>query len=364
MLRMLLDAAPASITATCGQLRLQPIHYAAVKGNLAAVEALIAARPELAAAVDNNQSTPAHHAASQDKVPALRLLIAAAPETMLAQDSSGSLPAHVAAYQNHPAALRCLFESGSAAQQALAAGGDGCTPLYLAAECNSVEAAQVLLEVAPEACLVRDLIGFTPLAVAASRGWDGVVGMLLAAAPEVVRQTVTNDGPLPIHLAAQQGHAAVVAQLLAACPESAMAVDTEVAGDSPLDSALLRCEDPDKRAAVARALLPAMPAGSALDSLLNAGPPGRLLLPDFVAAHLPLSEDIWALLPRPCPLARLLPAAFEHSAEQARQLVQHLPAADIARLRCAALCLARAQRRTRIHLPPALTGLILALTGA
>ena len=144
-----------------------------------------------------------------------------------------------------------------------------------------------------------------------------------------------------------------------------MAVDTEpVAGETPLDSALLHCHDPDKRAAVARVLLPAMPAGSALDSLLNAGPSGRHLLPDFVAAHLPLSADIWRRLPRSCPLARLLPAALEHSAEQARQLVQHLPVADVARLRCAALCLARAQRRTRIHLPPALTGLILALTGA
>lgn len=366
VLQLLLDAVAGSITAAGGEDGQQPIHCAASNGNTATVELLLAARPQLAAAADADGWTAAHHAASADEngVPALQLLLAATPEASGAfeRDAYGWIPAHAAARDNCPAALRCLFESAPAAQQALATTHEGSTPLYLAADHGSAAAAEVLLEAAPEACMVRNSHGIPPLALAAHRGRESLVALLLAATPQAALLPDAETLALPIHVAAEQGHAAVVAQLLAAQPEAAAAVME--GGLAPLDCALRHCHNPDKRAAVAHVLLPVGPPVATLNSLLQAGLAGRRLLPDFVAARLPLSNTIWALLPRPCfGLVRLLPAALEHGTEQARQLVQHLPAADAARLRLFALCLARVQRRAGVSLPAEVVALILSHLG-
>ena len=366
--RLLLTAAPtAALMADFNGML--PIHVGAAEGNAAAVEVLLAARPELTMAVDGNGLTAAHHAASNSNKGAavLQLLIAAAPEGSChaAQDSNGWCPAHVAALNNCPAALRYLLSSAPAAPRALAFAEDDWTPLHLAVAEGSVAAAEVLLEVAPEACLMRNSAGWTPLSVAAWNGQEGMVALLLAAAPQAVQLGDYDSEGLPIHGAAEQGHAACVAQLLAPYPDSATAImHVEEGSLTPLGAAML-CEESDKRAAVAHVLLPAGPAGLALQSLLDSGPAGHGLLPNFVAARLPLSEDLWAQLPMPCPgLGRLLPAVLAMGTEQAQHLVRHLPAADAERLRLAALCLARAQQRTRVHLPPSITGLILSLFDA
>ncbi|KAI7846230.1 hypothetical protein COHA_000300 [Chlorella ohadii] len=365
VLQLLLVAVADGITAVGGEEGMQPIHCAAAGGNTAAVELLLASRPELATAVDNDGWTAAHYAAriDGDGLPALQLLIAAAPQGSChsAQDVHGWLPAHVAAQNNCPAALKHLFASAPAAAQALAIEHDAWVPLHLAAQDGSVAAAEVLLEVAPEACQIRNAAGRTPLSVAAWNGQEGMVSLLLAAAPQAALRVEDDSGALPIHGAARQGHAGVVAALLAAHPESATALLD--GAYTPLDMALLFCEHPDQRDRVALVLLPAGPAELALDSLIQAGPASQHLLPDFVAARLPLNDALWARLLSPCAgLGRVLPAALEHGTEQAQQLVRHLPAADAARLRLAALCLARSQRRTSVHLPPAITGLLLALS--
>ena len=90
----------------------------------------------------------------------------------------------------------------------------------------------------------------------------------------------------------------------------------------------------------------------------------------FVIMRPPLTEEEWALLPAPCPgLGRALPAALAHSPAQARQVVQRLPAEDVARLRTAALALQRAQKRPpgldcSVMLPSELVWRILALACA
>ncbi len=312
--------------------------------------------------MDKDGWTAAHYVARRDSaLPILQLLIAAAPQgsSQAAQDVYGWRPVHLAAAHNCPATLRCLFDSAPAAEQALATLLDGRMALHLAAESGAVAAAELLLAVAPEACLMRSSVGETPLSVAAHYGQEGMAALLLAAAPQATL-VAESSGDLPIHTAAWLGHAAVVAQLLAACPESAMASGED--NLTPLAVALRHCQVADKRDAVVRVLLPAMPANLALETLKQEGLAGQRLLLDFVAARLPLSDDLWARLPNPClGLGRLLPAALAHGTGQARHLVRHLPAADVELLRLAALCLARAQRRTRVRLPPSVTGLILSL---
>ena len=141
--------------------------------------------------------------------------------------------------------------------------------------------------------------------------------------------------------------------LLAAAPEAAAARNT--LGWLPLQQALER-----QHMDAARCLLAAGPAAEVVNILLRNGQAALPLFADFVVARLPLSEHQWARLPTPCPaLGRALPAALAHSASQTRNLVQHLPAADVARLRTFALCLARVQRRWDIQLPVAIIDLLL-----
>lgn len=73
----------------------------------------------------------------------------------------------------------------------------------------------------------------------------------------------------------------------------------------------------------------------------------------------------WALIPQgSLGLAALLPAVLQRLAAEAGHLVSRLGDGDRLRLRAAALCLARAQRETAVHLPAPLVWNILALSAA
>lgn len=164
-----------------------------------------------------------------------------------------------------------------------------------------------------------------------------------------------------VHLAAFYGHVAALECLLEAAPASAAVL---ARGRSALGKALrrlLQYNKPECEGTV-RTLAAFGPAEAALTTLAAAGAPAHYLIADCVAAHLPLSEQAWQLVPAACPgLGRALPAALEASAAQAAQLVRRLPPVDAVRLRTFALCLARAQRTTRVALPPELAGKLMAL---
>ena len=81
---------------------------------------------------------------------------------------------------------------------------------------------------------------------------------------------------------------------------------------------------------------------------------------------MPLTDEQWHRLAgmeswRGYWLAPALPAALEHSTDQARQLVRLLSGHQRARLRTFGLCLARLQRRLRVPLPGPLAGRLMAL---
>ena len=89
------------------------------------------------------------------------------------------------------------------------------------------------------------------------------------------------------------------------------------------------------------------------------------LFADYISAVPPLTSEQWALGPAACAgLGRALPVALAKGVGQARQLVARLPAADAARLRTCALCLARLQRQLELQLAPAVVGKLLALFDA
>lgn len=178
--------------------------------------------------------------------------------------------------------------------------------------------------------------------------------VLLEATPATA-QHPTKLGNLPIHLAALGGHPEVARLLLDAAPSTATAISFE---RSPLQLALM-----ERHISTARCFLSAGPKPAVLAALAAAGPPALPLFADFVIARCPLSEEEWAAVPTPCPnLGHALPVALDHSPAQAACLVARLPTADVQRLRTAALCLARMQRRLGFTLPTLSTQLVLSLS--
>ena len=120
----------------------------------------------------------------------------------------------------------------------------------------------------------------------------------------------------------------------------------------------------------ARCLLASGAAAEVLGVLADvaeafAGEKHDAVLPLFaccIAARVPLAEAEWALVPDPCPgLGAALPAVLQLSTVQAACLVAHLLAEDVQHLRCAALCLARAQCAHDAPLPQPLVWRVLSL---
>ena len=203
---------------------------------------------------------------------------------------------------------------------------------------------------------------------ACARGWlplhlakDAAVGQLLLQAAPAAALTAGRHGWLPLHTAARGGRAGMVQLLLQTAPELAMVRDSK--GDAPLHVAIRFTWSGRQGCWAAASLLAAaMPANAALAALPAARPSRLPLFAGCVAAHLPLGDADWALVPAPCRgLGRVLPAALKCSAAQAAQVARRLPAADAQRLRTFALCLARAQRRTRVALPAEVAGRLAAL---
>ena len=81
----------------------------------------------------------------------------------------------------------------------------------------------------------------------------------------------------------------------------------------------------------------------------------------YLATLVPLSAAEWQRVPAPCAgLGAALPDVLARSDAEPALLVQHLPEASKQRLRMAALCLGRAQRRHGASLPAPLVRALLA----
>lgn len=112
--------------------------------------------------------------------------------------------------------------------------------------------------------------------------------------------------------------------------------------------------------------LPSAPDSGNLDEgiiriLLGAEALGGQQLLQKPIARKPLAREAWALLPAPCPgLGEALPAVLERSQAEAHHLVGRILKGQLARLRTAALSLARAQREAGVELPAPLVARCLA----
>ncbi|GAB4821640.1 hypothetical protein N2152v2_008686 [Parachlorella kessleri] len=256
-----------------------PLHWAALRGNLGEVQALLAAEPGSVAVTDNHMWAPLHWAvaagqaecaaalvrgganlevggreahtpwmanldkffyfdsparhAEADKLAAAGFVRGAqALREGIAQTDPkalvGATPLHVAAGMGAVDCIRCLLKLGAPLE---AANSLGLTAIHLAAACNHVQALQALLQAGAD---VRACDGYsnTPLHLAAGGGATACIKELLTASADM--EASTEGGATPLHFAAAGGMLEALRVLIDA---GAHVHATDEDGETPLHRA-------------------------------------------------------------------------------------------------------------------------------
>merc|ERR1711865_177850 len=136
--------------------------------------------------------------------------IAAKAELNQAMDT-GSTPLYIAAQKNSTDCAQLLIAAKAELNQAE---NDGCTPLYIAAQENSTECAQLLIAAKAELNQAANN-GVTPIGIAASNGHLDAVRLLVSSGA-AVNPAPDNWGDTPLSEARAEGHSEIVEILVAA----------------------------------------------------------------------------------------------------------------------------------------------------
>ena len=273
---------------------VQQLHDTVERSNAAGVAAAAGA------AVNGmrGSNTALHWACQRGSAECVRLLLAASADPAL-RGQNGWCAIHLAALRGHAECIAALL-GASADPLATVADGRyvpqaGDSALHIAAMMGHLPAVRLLLQAAPQAVLMLDGWGRTP-----------ITSLLL----------------------------------LRPGPRSSIYADRMAVARYLLDEAPIEADD----------------TGTVLTALRDAGEWAVPLYP-LLVARLPLTAEQWARAPSPCAgLGAALPAVLQRSEAEAAQLVRHLPAADQQHLRALALCLGAAARRGL--LPPLPTPIV------
>lgn len=184
------------------------VHDAARAGDVARLDSLIAADPELANARDGEQHTPLHSAAAAGQIEAVMFLLehGADPDARNTADQS---PILYAAYSNHADVAKALIDRGAPLDYRDAR---GMSPLLFAARQGGLGVARLLVEKGA----AFDEPGFrgrTPLHFAAMNGNTDVVEFLVGKGADPGK--TDEDGLTPLGLALSRGHAGAAEAMLA-----------------------------------------------------------------------------------------------------------------------------------------------------
>ncbi|KAL4425227.1 hypothetical protein ABPG75_009243 [Micractinium tetrahymenae] len=285
-------------------------------------------------------------------------------------------PLFAAASSAQPACVVALLHAGACPA---AANSAGLLALHAAAIAGCERSVAALLHAGAAPAAASAKTAWTAVHYAAFFGHTATLRLLLKADPAAALAEGLG-GELPVQLALRNWLEEPARILLEEGP--AMPLDTLLAlagkhphGPSWLLSRLiaavaarqpLTAAEWDRVPSPCRGLAAALPSVLARSTAeatlllqhLEAAEHARLR-PAVVAASGSMTDGQWALLPTPCPgLGMALPAVLERSTAEAALLVCHLPADDRERLHAFAMCLARLQRRWRRRMRPLPTPLI------
>ncbi len=327
---LLLEAAPDAALARTST-GPSPLWMACALGHTAVARQLLAAAPQTATMLAGISTTPLHAAVEQGHLDIVQLILQVQPLAATVVSRQGSLALHLAASANHPcsaAMVRLLLAAAPGTAAAVRVPADATllpyTALHLAAIEGNAAAARLLVQAAPQVCLMQ-------------------VGPQSDLPPESVWPL---DSELPLQTALSMAAAAQHHQQGA--PSGPPSRLKPVA--AYLDTA--------------NAMLAAMPPDTSLPLLARFADVALPLFPT-IAAHWPLTAAQWQQVPTPSPgLGSALPATLQRSEAEAALLVARLPAADAARLRAFALALHGTQQQLDSVLPAHISARILSLFDA
>jgi ankyrin repeat protein len=181
------------------------LHVAAESGMEATVQLLLTRGADLEAKSEEGSQVPLHWAALNGHTAVVNALTGAGA-AVDTKDARGATPLHMAADKGHLETVRLLLDRGANIE---ARNSDGWTALFWAAAHGHPEVVRFLLAAGGEARAVAVKLHATPLHVAASAD---VAELLLDAGADVNARA--SNGCTPLHYAVQNGHADVVRLLL------------------------------------------------------------------------------------------------------------------------------------------------------
>ena len=166
-----------AVLLTAGHAPDSPVADAAMAGDLARVEALLADGAD-ASAPQGDGMTALHWAARSLNAPLARLLLDAGADVAATTRIGAYTPLHLASEVGSAEIVGLLLEAG-AAQTATTEDVGGATPLHLAAAAGDAEAVRLLLSHGGEADARERRWGQTPLMYASARGREEAARALL-----------------------------------------------------------------------------------------------------------------------------------------------------------------------------------------
>jgi ankyrin repeat protein len=180
------------------------------RGDVAALQALLATNAALIQHVDTNGNTPLHVAASAGQSKAVAFLLDHGATVGATNLSEWLTPLHMAARQGHLASVEVLVAHGAPVN---AADLHGCRPLHSAVYAGDLRVGACLLEHGADVNAPRTE-GGTPLLYAVSGKHAGMVSLLLQHGANC--ELATTNGTTPLHTAARLNEPELALQLLEA----------------------------------------------------------------------------------------------------------------------------------------------------
>ncbi|XP_065650592.1 uncharacterized protein LOC136078729 [Hydra vulgaris] len=162
-----------------------PVHFAAAKGNVQALEMLINKNAHINVR-DNQERTPLHLAADQGHVSCVKLIISTSSAEVNSTDAEGKTPLHLAASNNHRKVVELLVASGA---DVCLSDNLGWSPLDYAARNGHVNCLQILLDNGASVDGCKESC-YTPLHHASIAGHVECIVTLLEQGANIQQQTV------------------------------------------------------------------------------------------------------------------------------------------------------------------------------